>query len=369
MEDYDIVVIEKRLLSDEIVNYLERIKEDQNIKVVAIDNIFNPTEISGRVSLIVDYYIGKPFTQEQILEAIVDMYHDSVDSLVSAKIQSGKLKVIHDHFIDMPGIAIHNFGDFRGRKILLVEDNLINQKVMQNILGRSGVSLTVVENGEEALRTLHRKADEGEEFDLVLMDINMPIMDGYMATQIIRENDQYDHLPVIALSALVLENEVDKMFKSGVNGYLQKPVNLGQLYHALYLFLSHESDSGHRDKTLVTYPMVDDIKGLNIKKGLANVNDNIALYKELLTEFVAAYKDSPTFLQNLYSGEHYHGMLAFCVDMKGLSGTIGAYDVSHIIEKMHASLLGREYEVVSDFVSEYKKEMENLVKVINDYTA
>ena len=366
MEDYDIIVIEKSLLSDETVNYLERIKEDQNIKVIAIDNIFNPSEISGRISLIVDHYIGKPFTQEQIFEAIVDMYHTDIDSLVNTKIRSGKLRVIHEHFVNMSGVTINSFGDFKGKKILLVEDNLINQKVMQNILGRPGVILVIAGNGEEALHILHERA---EEFDLVLMDINMPIMDGYMATQMIRENDQYDHLPVVALSALVLENEISKMFRSGVNGYLQKPINLGQLYHALYIFLNKDSETNNRKKTAVTYPMVDDIKGLNIKKGLANVNDNIALYKELLTEFVAAYKDSPKFLQNLYSGEHYQGMLAFCIDMKGLSGTIGAYEVSRIIEKMHASLLGREYETISSFVAEYKKEMENLVEVINSYTA
>lgn len=367
VEDYDIIVIEKGLITDEIAHYLERIKEDQNIKIVAIDNIFNPAETPGRTSLIVDHYIGKPFTQEQIFEAIVEMYDVDMDSLVETKMRSGKLKVMNEHFVSIPDITINSFADFKDKHILLVEDNVINQKVMQNILGRAGVHLTVAGNGQEAIQILHEKATKA--FDLVLMDISMPIMDGYMATKMIREDGRYDHLPVLALSALVLKNEVAKMFKSGVNGYLQKPINIGQLYHALHIFLTKDSGSSSRGKTVVTYPMVGDIQGLNIEKGLSNTNENIALYRELLTEFSAAYKDSPSFIENLYEGEYYQGMLAFCIDMKGLSGTIGAHDVSDVIEKMHAALLEREYEAVSVLVVEYKKHMKNLIEAINKYTA
>ncbi len=366
VEDYDIIVIEKGLITNEIAHYLERIKEDQNIKIVAIDNIFNPAETPGRTSLIVDHYIGKPFTQEQIFEAIVEMYDVDMDSLVETKMRSGKLKVMNEHFVSIPDITISSFADFKDKHILLVEDNVINQKVMQNILGRAGIHLTVAGNGQEAIQILHEKATKA--FDLVLMDISMPVMDGYMATKMIREDGQYDHLPVLALSALVLKNEVAKMFKSGVNGYLQKPINIGQLYHALHIFLSKDSDSSSR-KAAITYPMVGDIQGLNIEKGLNNTNENIALYRELLTEFSAAYKDSPSFIENLYEGAYYQGMLAFCIDMKGLSGTIGAHDVSHVIEKMHAALLEREYEAVSVLVAEYKKHMKNLIEAINKYTA
>ena len=367
VEDYDIIVIEKGLITNEIAHYLERIKEDQNIKIVAIDNIFNPAETPGRTSLIVDHYIGKPFTQEQIFEAIVEMYDVDMDSLVETKMRSGKLKVMNEHFVSIPDITISSFADFKDKHILLVEDNVINQKVMQNILGRAGIHLTVAGNGQEAIQILHEKATKA--FDLVLMDISMPIMDGYMATKMIREDGRYDHLPVLALSALVLKNEVAKMFKSGVNGYLQKPINIGQLYHALHIFLSKDSDSSSSGKTAITYPIVGDIQGLNIEKGLSNTNENIALYRELLTEFSAAYKDSPSFIENLYEGAYYQGMLAFCIDMKGLSGTIGAHDVSHVIEKMHAALLEREYEAVSVLVAEYKKHMKNLIEAINKYTA
>ena len=274
---------------------------------------------------------------------------------------------MNEHFVSIPDITISSFADFKDKHILLVEDNVINQKVMQNILGRAGIHLTVAGNGQEAIQILHEKATKA--FDLVLMDISMPIMDGYMATKMIREDGQYDHLPVLALSALVLKNEVAKMFKSGVNGYLQKPINIGQLYHALHIFLSKDSDSSSSGKTAITYPMVGDIQGLNIEKGLSNTNENIALYRELLTEFSAAYKDSPSFIENLYEGAYYQGMLAFCIDMKGLSGTIGAHDVSHVIETMHAALLEREYEAVSMLVAEYKKHMKNLIEAINKYTA
>lgn len=366
VEDYDIIVIEKGLITNEISHYLERIKEDQNIKIVAIDNIFNPAKSPGSTSLIVDHYIGKPFTQEQIFEAIIEMYDVDIDSLVETKIRSGKLKIVNEHFVCIPDITINSFADFKDKNILLVEDNVINQKVMQNILGRAGIHLTIVGNGQEALDTLHEKATKT--FDLVLMDISMPIMDGYMATKMIREEGQYDHLPVIALSALVLKNEVAKMFRSGVNGYLQKPINIGQLYHALHIFLTKSSASSSGKDTII-YPMVGDIKGLDIEKGLSNTNDNIALYRELLTEFSAAYKDSPSFIENLHEGEYYQGMLAFCIDMKGLSGTIGAHDISHVIEKMHAALLEREYETVSVLVSEYKNHMKHLIEAIHKYTA
>jgi len=107
----------------------------------------------------------------------------------------------------------------QGKQILLVEDNEMNQELAIDLLEKNGLKVTLAENGQEALDTL-----EKQEFDLVLMDVQMPVMDGYTATQKIREQEKYENLPVIAMTANVMSGDVSKARESGMNCHIAKPI-------------------------------------------------------------------------------------------------------------------------------------------------
>lgn len=131
------------------------------------------------------------------------------------------------------GVSRDSFKDFAGKDLLIVEDNLINQKVLLTVLTTSGMNIKVANNGQEALDMVFG----GNHFDLVLMDINMPVMDGFTATQKIREDNRFHQMPIVAFTALNLEDEIMKIFKCGVNAFLAKPLNIGKLYTAMHMFL------------------------------------------------------------------------------------------------------------------------------------
>jgi CheY-like chemotaxis protein len=106
-------------------------------------------------------------------------------------------------------------------RILLVEDNLINQKVAQRLLEKAGHSVTVADNGREALTRIAE-----EPYDLVLMDVQMPELDGIQTTALIRENERRtgQRLPIVALTANALEGDRERCLEAGMDGYVSKPV-------------------------------------------------------------------------------------------------------------------------------------------------
>jgi CheY-like chemotaxis protein len=117
-----------------------------------------------------------------------------------------------------------------GKKILLAEDNAINQLVARNVLEKWGVELKVVENGREAVEHL-----EGHRVDLVLMDLQMPEMDGYQASRLIRQmkNGLYSTLPIIALTASSQYEVSEQYRRCGMNDFLNKPFNPEELYRKM----------------------------------------------------------------------------------------------------------------------------------------
>ncbi len=129
--------------------------------------------------------------------------------------------------------------DLSGVNILLVEDNIINQTVALGMLAKTKATVTCVENGKLAVDTLRK-----QDIDLVLMDIHMPIMDGYTATQNIRSlNDvNKSKTPIIALTANVMQHEIEMCKTSGMNDYLAKPIMMNKLFHLLEQFSKTKLD-------------------------------------------------------------------------------------------------------------------------------
>jgi CheY-like chemotaxis protein len=118
----------------------------------------------------------------------------------------------------------------RSLRVLLVEDNAINQMVAAKLLERHGHAVVIAENGRAALETL-----EGEQFDLVLMDVQMPVMDGLEATAAIRQREAGTgrHLPIVALTANALVGDRERCLRAGMDGYVAKPFQVQSLLHEI----------------------------------------------------------------------------------------------------------------------------------------
>ena len=366
---YDIVILNESLFNVRLVAYLKKIKMEKKLKVIALNSLLQSNKKSF-VDQVIDLHLFKPLNQERIFEMIVNLYdikkpaymnEERADNIQSAKTHKNNI-------IETKAITQESFKDFSGKNILIVEDNFINQKVLINLLHLSDMSITIANNGQEAVDLVK---ESKVDFDLVLMDINMPVMDGYTATQMIRLDSKYDALPIVAFTALVLDSEIQKMFNSGINAFLSKPLNIGKLYTALSIYLM---------EIAVTKPIVREVKkvkpakekittyeGINIKQGIKYANNSEALYLEVLKEFTTAYAESGEVFSKLIQEHRYEQIKMLCVDMRGLSGTIGAKDMHNLVNEILQQLLYKKHDQLSKYQETYIFEIQTLNRSIGKY--
>jgi len=364
LTSYDIVVLDESLLNLRLLDYLREIKKEKEFKIIALNSLLRISQDQMLSNDVIDKVLMKPLNQERVFEVIPSLYETTLDMVDVDIIESKKTKIFKSSISETKNIKQHNFYDFNGKKILIVEDNIINQKVLTNILHLSGIEITIANNGEEAVNLVTRA--QAKVFDLVLMDINMPVMDGFSATKAIRSEKKFENLPIVAFTALILDSEIKKMFNSGMNAYLDKPIKLGKLYTALAMFLldnpnQHNEDS--RSQIANNY----DLPGLNISMGISHSNNSEALYIEILKEFVDAYGKSFNVFETLVTEHRYEQLKMLCLDMAGLSGTIGAEDMNGKIEEIQKLLLYKKYELLESYITIYKKELLKLAQSIHLY--
>ncbi len=365
---YDIVVFDERFLSTHLHSYIMQLKNYSNLKVILLSSVFSVQDNSWADG-IVDAIAKKPFSQERIFEVILDIYDmndGEAAALVEAKVPQKNKMVIHrDLFEDRAGISMSSFKDFSGAKVLVVDDNRINQKILANVLGSSGMSIDIANNGQEAVEMIKRSQER--KYDMVFMDINMPIMDGYEATAAIRADSKYDQIPIVALTALILDSEIEKMFHKGVNGYLSKPLKVGQLYSAFDFFLKRDSNSGIGSATADRAGTVKTIGGLNIAEGLANCNGDMISYIGILNEFVSAYGNTDKLIRKLADDKQYAQIKVLCDDMRRLSKIIGAGKMHEIADNIYKLFVFNEEHALPKYIELYRRELDELVKSIDRY--
>jgi CheY-like chemotaxis protein len=365
---YDIVILDQSIFAyKKIYNYLEQIKAKQKLKLVGLENLLQRSEEKKRYAVI-DRYLSKPLSQERVFELIVNLYApEPVKTPVSQNITvpDDKIAIHSGHIHEAPNITQQHFAEFKGKRLLIVEDDEINQKVLSNVLKFSGIEITFANNGRIAVNTV---VESDKMFDMVLMDINMPVLDGYAATQMIRKKSAYDKLPIVAFTALALESEKEKIFKSGMNAYLTKPLNIGKLYNVFHMYMPVKKgteSASEVKKTKSAY--TGRVEILDIKKGITYSNNNEGFYIEILREFRDAYGESAELFAKLVHEHRYEQVKMLCLDMKGLTGTIGAGEMYMLVMKIHHKVLYRQEEMLSEYVAVYKTTLERLKEEIAAY--
>lgn len=356
---YDIVVISEALFSTRLVEYLHNIKKNKELKVIAINSLLKVGQ-NRFVDECINRHLFKPANQERIFELVISLYDVSVPE---GFVEENRLKAkVHRESInEKKGVTRVNFSEYSGKKLLIVEDSPVNQKVLLNVLANAGMEIAIANNGREAVDMVKSGKTD---YDIILMDINMPVMDGYTATQMIRLDHKYDHVPIVAFTALVLDSEIRKMFSSGINAFLPKPLNIGKLYNAFSIYISDKAIERVAQEAKKRVEVFD---GLEIEEGIRHSNGNEALYIELLKEFKEVYGESYDSFAQLVREKRYEQVKMLCIDMRGLSGTIGAKGMLQLINEVYHVILYKKFDQVSNYTERYKAEIERLNKAIDDY--
>lgn len=256
---------------------------------------------------------------------------------------------------------------FKEAKILLVEDNQMNQELAVSLLNSVGLTAMIANNGKEALDMLKKDA-----FDMVLMDIQMPIMDGLTATKEIRarEDEYFKKVPILAMSARAFQKDTEECLEAGMNAHIVKPIDPTVLYEEMAKFLpvaaetpnvgnSDAPDLSQDDKDFLGY--FQKVKDFDAESGLYHVNNNRNMFLKILQGFVRDYGGNSFNLRALIEQFHYEEATRIVHTIKGLCGTIGSNNVQKLAADLEAELEQKQ----CDF-SVYNKFEERLRALIGD---
>ncbi|MBF0420043.1 MAG: response regulator [Magnetococcales bacterium] len=226
----------------------------------------------------VEAFLPKPVSPSVLLNATMDVfgYNENI------------MTVNKGNALDKEEI----FQKLGGSRILLAEDHPINQQVACEVLRNMGIEVTVASDGQAAVDHVHQG-----EFDLVLMDIQMPILDGYSATRLLRSDPRYNNVPIIAMTAHALTGDRELCLAAGMDDYVAKPIDTEQLYATLVKWIKPRggeavSQARHAiqekgDATIQN--SLGHLPGIDVMSGLRRLGGNAELYRTMLGEFYRDY--------------------------------------------------------------------------------
>ncbi len=232
----------------------------------------------------------------------------------------------------------------RGAHVLLVEDNEVNQELALELLSGRGVLVEVAGNGKEALAILAERR-----FDGVLMDVQMPVMDGYTATQEIRRVEAWRELPVIAMTANAMVGDREKALAAGMNDHIAKPINVRELFLTMARWIEPSQPDGAPDArptgsvpravaeaTASDEPVpLPEAAGIDTGAGLARASGNVRLYRRLLGKFRDSQADFVAQFDAARRGDPQAG-IRHAHTLKGLAGNLGALEVAAAAAELEA---------------------------------
>ncbi len=216
--------------------------------------------------------------------------------------------------------------NLRGARILLVDDHEFNQELAMELLKDAGMKVTLANDGQQALDLLAER-----DFDGVLMDCQMPVMDGYTATRMLRQRPALADLPVIAMTANALVGERDKVLACGMNDYIAKPLDVEQMFAVIAKWVVPRLGGPARPSAwqpASDAPVLKPMPGVDMDMALAKVGGNVALYKRWLDLFGATHQDFVVRLRAARAGADTRALGRLAHSVKGAAGTIGAIRVS-----------------------------------------
>ena len=256
-------------------------------------------------------------------------------------------------------ITKDDFSIFKNIKVLIAEDNVINQKVITSLLSTSGIDITIANDGQECLDILKNDSN----FSMIFMDAHMPIIDGFQATRIIRQNQNYNHIPVVALSGDTAADDIKNMMNVGMEAHLEKPLRMDALYDVLYTYTTGNETQENFKKVNET------LQEFNCEKGLEICGDDKEFYIEILNDFMSKYTNSSNKIQECLKNSDATCADKMLLDISGIAANIGA-DILHqsTLDLKNSIANPNDLEYINNLKS-YERSLNIVLEAIKAYKA
>lgn len=261
--------------------------------------------------------------------------------------------------------------ELKGAKVLLVEDVVLNQQVATEILESAGITVEIANNGQEAV-----DATQKANYDAILMDIQMPVMGGYAATRLIRDDKKNVTLPIIAMTAHAMQGARDECLAAGMNDYISKPIDPEYLFTTLRRWIqpvvheTHKKSIPKPQPTItqqVEIPFPTNLPGVDLQSGLQRLNENKKLYKDLLMTFAKDYTSIAAVIKVALDKNDFDTAKKLAHTLKGVAGNLSADDIYHAAKKLELGISQKTTAQFDQLLADLDNVLQPLVKALRRF--
>lgn len=351
-EAFDLVIMDWQMDQMDGIETTRQLQASgQDVPVILLTAYGRDEAMNAAENVKFSSVLAKPVSPSSILDAIMEAFGHDVGTISRSRNKTDEEKVYKEKL--------------SGARVLLVEDNEMNQELAMELLLRNGIDAQLAINGKEALRIL-----EEETFDGVLMDCQMPVMDGYEATRQLRKNQRFKDLPVIAMTANVMAGDREKVLEAGMNDHIGKPIKVVEMLKIMsnWITPSSPAESTHQydvvtdskeQETKIDIPT--ELAGINQQAGLEITQNDRRLYHRLLLK----YKEKRDFLNTFLAArenEDHELATRLAHSLKSESGNIGAKYVQKAAARLEKACRDNSVQGISSALEQVN---ESLLEVLN----
>jgi two-component system, sensor histidine kinase and response regulator len=327
---YDVVFMDWKMPGMDGLQATRRIKQDEQVKkqpAIIMVTAFGREEVREEAEkLNIDAFLVKPVTKSMLVDTLVNIFAPAT----SIAAQAPSITATQTHL--------------GGARILLVEDNEINQQIATELLEGEGAHVEVANNGRVAVEKL-MSVSFPPPYDVVLMDLQMPEMDGYQATAKIRSDERLAQLPIIAMTAHATIEERQRCLSAGMNDHVAKPIDPAALFETVEHYYHQSAPAAvqaERPAQKVTVEeQIPNVDGLDTANGLLRVAGNRKLYMKLLRQFVDQQADAAPQIARLLDKADNKAAERLAHSVKGVAGNLGASAIQAAAAELEKAIAGK----------------------------
>lgn len=326
--DFDFAIIDQTLPNTDGIESARKIREKTgaDFPIILLADPANKDFILDDQESAINRFVTKPVTPSSIFDALMDIFGKPA---ANTRNTDGALMPAGSFDDDHPSL-------FSGLSVLVAEDSLTNQIISRAILESLGIKVLIASDGVEAVKCVSENP-----LDLVLMDIQMPNMDGYTAAKEIRKNKKKSELPIIALTASAVKEDERKCLAAGMNGFIQKPIRKNDLFVTLLEFIPGLKNRSQTIKATNlkkrgdstssgTVALPEAICGIDIQKSLAQLRISPESYLKILKGFARNHQSTIERMRKAAVASDWHQLEIYAHGLNGESANIGAMKLSKI---------------------------------------
>ncbi|MEN6350633.1 MAG: response regulator [Syntrophomonas sp.] len=339
---YDLVFMDWRMPGMDGIDAARAIAKEQSIShtpLTIMVTAFGREEVVKRAEKAgIEAFLMKPVNQSLLFDTIMQVLGQEATKPLN--------QVPNTYDNESAGILT-------GIRVLLVDDAALNQEVAAEILASAGAVVTTANNGREAVDAVAQFP-----YDVVLMDVQMPVMGGYEATALIRSDQRHEELPIIAMTAHAMQGAREECLAAGMNDYISKPIDPANLLAVLKKWVrpsaqQKQAEVPNDDRGVKTIEDIElpSIPGIDVESGLRRINGNRKLYRKFLLDFVHNYLAAPQEIESSIAAGNMEDALRLSHTLKGVAGNISAHEIQELAARLEKAIAGKEEPAYADLLS------------------